>query len=51
MRFLKNNSRQGNLNMTVEHPINLDENKQLYLQRVNQFYHLLKDPLILYAFL
>jgi len=29
--------------MTVEHPINLDENKQLYLQRVNQFYHFLKD--------
>ena len=31
------------MNMTVEQPINLDENKQLYLQRVNQFYHFLTD--------
>jgi hypothetical protein len=31
--------------MTAEPSINLNENKQLYLQRVNQFYHFLKNGL------
>ncbi len=29
--------------MIMKQLVNIEENKQLYLQRVNQFYHLLKD--------
>jgi len=32
-----------NLDMIMKQLVNIEENKQLYLQRVNQFYHLLKD--------